>query len=34
MIRVGDFVAILQAKARRFLAKGHAAMGTVPDELI
>ncbi len=25
MIRVGDFVAILQAKARRLLAEGHAA---------
>jgi hypothetical protein len=25
MIRVGNFVAILQAKARRLLAKGHAA---------
>jgi hypothetical protein len=25
MIRVGNFVAILQAKARRLLAEGHAA---------
>ena len=25
MIRVGNYVAILQAKARRLLAEGHAA---------
>ena len=25
LIRVGNFVAILQAKARRLLAEGHAA---------
>jgi hypothetical protein len=28
MIRVGNFVAILQAKARRLLAEGHAAWWT------